>query len=140
MEQLLANFLGGAQAEAAEIGQSEPTQGIESSGDARTDAEQWLDADIADQERLRRHIDERRELARRQTEVNDQQFELCNTIQRKKPPTVEEKLQRLATIDSELYNYIRALERISTGIWCDRCKAAKTVHVDVAEELGGVAQ
>lgn len=56
---------------------------------------------------------------------------LCDEIQviKKATPGLAERILALETTDNELFQFIRRLEYIYAGIWCDRCSKIKTVEI-----------
>ena len=71
-------------------------------------------------------------LSDKQIAADDIKSQLCDKIfaEKKKLPGIAEKISDLEYSDKELFGYIRRLEFVQSGIWCDACAAAKTIHHD----------
>lgn len=73
--------------------------------------------------RIQNIMNNRRELMKRQIEASAIQNELCDFIRLKyKTPELEKQIAGLGEFAPELYEYIRKLERINNGLWCNKCE------------------
>jgi len=80
---------------------------------------------------------EAQETMRKQEQADEAKSKLCDSIQKHKAKIAGLKLRidNLEYIDPELYRYIRRLEYVQDGIWCNECAAAKQIHHSVSGEI-----
>ncbi len=84
-------------------------------------------------DRIRKSMNARRETAAAQSLADDAKSHLCDALRAEKMAVVglSEKVAALEYADRELFNYIRRLEFVQDGIWCNTCGKAK--HVDLTD-------
>lgn len=78
----------------------------------------------------------RRIIAARQTAADVIKSKICNDIAARRTSVVglPERIARLSLSDPELFSYIRDLEYVKHGIWCDVCEKMKDVGVDLLSD------
>lgn len=78
---------------------------------------------------MMRAAESKRKLLDKQLNSYEMRSQLCNNINKIKGarPDIVEKVQNLKTQDPDLYEYIKSLEIINSGIWCDKCTEVKSI-------------
>lgn len=86
-----------------------------------------LQSDALD--KIRVHIDSRRERMLRQVNADEIKSSLVDTFRAKKlqQDGLNAKVESMRDLDPELYSYIRELEMVNTGIYCINCEEIKSV-------------
>lgn len=86
--------------------------------------------DNSEQDRMMDMIARRKAKLEAQAHAEEVQRRLADGIAEKKAavgPTLESRIRALETADEELYRYIRVLEGIRYGIWCNKCDTMKKI-------------
>lgn len=78
-------------------------------------------------------IKDRRQLMQAQIAASDIQSKLCDEIKEAKDAQIEKRIKILEEIDPRLYEYIRYLETVKYGIWCNNCNSVKRIPNFIAE-------
>jgi hypothetical protein len=96
--------------------------------------------DNSEQDRMMDMIARRKAKLEAQAHAEEVQRRLADGIAEKKAatgPNLESRIRALETTDEELYRYIRVLEGIRYGIWCNKCDTMKKIggrREEVVEE------
>lgn len=87
-------------------------------------------------ERVRKRIESRRALVEAQCATIEIQATLCDSIREVKDKRMEDRIKKLGEDDPALHEYIRMLESIRYGIWCDKCDRIKNLSQGVQTAMG----
>lgn len=73
---------------------------------------------------------------RKQELADESKARLCDSIQKHKKTDnrIQASISNLEYVDAKLYDYIRRLEYVQAGIWCDKCAAAKQIHHSIDDD------
>ncbi len=85
----------------------------------------------ADMLRLRDTIEDRRAIAVAQQATDAIKSQICDKIRVERDaisPTLAKQIAALEHTDADLFKYIRRLEFIQDGIWCNKCNSIKNVE------------
>lgn len=102
-----------------------------------TDQTAVIDSLFDDNDRLRDRMNARRELMNQQVRSDAIKSKLCDKIQTEKRavPGLDKKIRLLEDTDPELFRYIRKLEFIQDGIWCNKCNVPKKIGSKPAQGI-----
>lgn len=90
--------------------------------------------DESEQDRMLDLIGVRRAKLAAQNHADTVQSKICEKIQSNKGDTLETRIRQLEDTDEELYRYIRMVENVRYGIWCNKCDKMKTIGNRVEEK------
>jgi len=98
---------------------------------------------ISDADDIRDVIESRRERMEKQRMADEIKSILCDKLRMEKMsvPGLSERVSLLEESDPKLFNYVRKLEFVQDGIWCQTCDKRKTIGgkpKEVAESSGDV--
>jgi hypothetical protein len=92
---------------------------------------------LADEDRIRSRMEQRRAQAIAQAKTDEVKATLCNKIQAEKAkvPGLQEQILALEHTQPELFRFIRKLEYIQEGIWCPTCNKQKSIGIKPKESM-----
>ncbi len=92
---------------------------------------------LADMTSIRKTMDARRTLMQRQQEADAIKSRMCDQIRADRDsisPLLAKKVAQLEHTDPHLFTYIRRLEFIQSGIWCNTCNTIKNINYTTTPE------
>ncbi len=86
--------------------------------------------------KIRARMAEAQDMMRRQERADNAKSKLCDGIQSHKGKVdgLKASVAELEYSNPRLYDYIRRLEYVQSGIWCDACANAKQIHHDIGDD------
>ncbi len=92
---------------------------------------------LEDTSRIRKTMDERRSLMEKQREADTIKSRLCDQIRADRDrisPSLAKRIATLEHTEPDLFTYIRRLEFVQDGIWCNTCNTIKSIDLTATRE------